>query len=171
MKKIISIVLIAFIAIGVYKIYTENFAPEAEFLSKNGSDEERIYDTVQKYVKAYNDGDFDTLVKCCTGRYKNDLKAQMGLGSSVLNGVLSKLTSGFLNLGDSGFENLWTIGTAYAGIELEVQEISFISEDESEVKANFIETDKNLETTVYFLMQKEDEIWYVASDYYQYSKL
>ncbi|MGN0572983.1 MAG: hypothetical protein ACI4IX_03495 [Acutalibacteraceae bacterium] len=171
MKKIISFILIAVVAIGCYKIYTEKIASEAEFLSKSGSDEERIEDTIEKYVKSYNEGDFDSLVKCCTGRYKNDLNAQMGLGSSVLSGIISKLTSGFINLGDNGLKNLWSMGTAYAGIDMEVQKISFISENEAEVKAIFFEKDWNRETTVYLLMQKEKEIWYVASDFYQYSKV
>lgn len=167
MKKIISIILVAVIAIGAYKYFSEN----SQFLMTTGSDEERIEDTLSKFSESYNNGDFDSLVKCHTKRMQSDLKAQMGLGSSLFSGAVSFFSSGLFNFGDSGLESLWALGTNGCQIDLEIIDIDFTSETKAEVKLNYIELDNNNRKTKAFLsMEKENNAWCVASDFYEHSK-
>lgn len=170
MKKIISYILVAVIAIAGYRFVTESVKAEPDFLLAVGTDEEKIKDTVSKYEKYYNEGDFENLVKCCTGRYKSDLKSQMGIGSSVFSGIINMISSGAFG-GDSLFQDLWSAGTALCMMELKVEEIDYYSADKAEVKLTYTETEKNRDTTAYIEMQKAEEFWYVASDFYQYSKM
>lgn len=170
MKKIISFILIAAVAIAGYKFITENINVESNFLLATGTDEEKIKDTVSKYEKYYNEGDFENLVKCCRGRYKSDLKSQMGIGSSLFSGFLNLISSGAFG-GDGLLQDIWSAGTALCMMELEVEKISFYSDEKAEVMLTYTETEKNRDTTAYIEMQKEGKYWYVASDFYQYSKL
>lgn len=170
MKKIISFILIAVIAISGYKFVTEYINIEPDFLLTEGTDEEKIKDTVSKYEKYYNEGDFESLVKCCSGRYKSDLESQMGIGSSLFSGFLNLISSGAFG-GDGLLQDLWSAGTALCMMELKVEEINFYSEDKAEVKLTYTETEKNRDTTAYIEMQKDGKCWYVASDFYQYSNM
>lgn len=138
---------------------------------KTGSDEEKIADTLEKFESSYNDGDFDTLLKCCTGRFESDLKSQMGLGSSIFSSLISFVTSDILNLGDGALENIWSLGTAYCAMDLVLIDIQYLSETEAEAELNYIEKSNGRETKAYVLMEKENEAWYVASDFYEYSKV
>lgn len=169
MKKFISIVLIAIIAISGYRFVIEHINTNSDFLLSSGTDEEKIKDTISKYEKYYNEGDFENLVNCCTGRYKSDLKSQMGIGSSILSGLLKKFTSGAF--GDNSLlQNIWSAGTALCMMELKVEEISYYSDEKAEVELTYTEAEKNRDTKAYIEMQKDGECWYVASDFYQYSK-
>lgn len=169
MKKIISIVLIAVISISGYKIVTEYMNSNSDFLLSSGTNDEKIKNTISKYEKYYNEGDFDSLVKCCTGRYKSDLKSQMGIGSSLLSGLLKMFSSGAF--GDNSLlQNIWSAGTALCMMELEVEEISYYNDEKAEVMLTYTEVEKDRDTTAYIEMQKDGKCWYVASDFYQYSK-
>lgn len=167
MKKILSIILVAIIAIGAYKYFSENNL----FLMTTGSDEERIADTLSKFTDSYNNGDFDSLVKCHSKRMQSNLKAQMGLGASLFSGAASFFSSGLLNFGDSALESLWALGTNGCQIDLEIIDIKFTSQTSAEVKLNYIELDyNNRKTKVYLSLEKENKAWCVASDFYENSK-
>lgn len=170
MKKLLSIILIAIVAVSAYKFFTEVYNPDSDFLLKTGTNEDRIADTLDKYVEAFNNGDFDTLLKCCGGRYKTDLKSQMGLGSSVFGSLLSHFTSGIFDLGDGALEHLWSLGTANCQMELEIEEIYYLSDTQAELLVNYIEKNINRETPAYMLMEEDDGAWYVASDFYEHSQ-
>lgn len=170
MKKLVSIFLIVFVAIIGYRFVTEHINFNSDFLISSGTDDEKIKDTLSKFEKYYNDGDFDNLVNCCTGRYKSDLKSQMGIGSSIFNGILKLVSSGTFG-GDGLLQDIWSAGTALCMMELEVEKISYYSDEKAEVMLIYTETEKNRDTTVYIEMQKDGKCWYVASDFYQYSKI
>ncbi len=168
MKKIISIIIIAAIAIAGYKFYVEH--KSSDYLMTTGSNEEKITDTLEKFEKSYNEGDFDSLLKCCTGRMKSDLKSQIGLGSSIFGSVVSFLTSDILNLGGDVLEKIWSLGTAMCQMDLTLINIRYLSETEAEVELNYLEKSNGKETRMYILLEEENEAWYVASDFYQISK-
>ncbi len=170
-KRVIYVVLIAAIAIGAYKIYMENSS--SSFLMTEGTDEQKIADTLKKFEKSYNDGDFDNLLECCTDRFKSNLKSEMGLTSSLFNRVLSGISSGFLGLDKDMMQYIWSLGTEYCQMDLGIQDIYFFSENEAEVKLLYIEnkdSGKEKETEAYVEMEKDGGAWRVASDFYQYSK-
>ena len=167
MKKILSIILSIILIFGAYNYFVQ----KDTFLMTTGTNEERIADTLSKYSESFNNGDFDSLLKCHNKRMQSSLKAQMGLGSSLLSGVASFFSSGLLNLGNSELENLWTIGTDLCKFKLEIINIKFVSETKAEVKLNYIEIDRNNRKTQAFLsMEKENKAWCVASDFYENSK-
>lgn len=169
MKKLISIVLIAVIAIAGYRFITEYINFDSDFLLSSGTDEEKINDTVSKFEKYYNEGDFDNLLKCCSGRFRSDLKSQMGIGSSLFSGFLNLVSSGAFG-GDGLLQDIWSAGTALCMMELKVEEINFYSDEKAEVRLIYTEVEKDRDTTAFIEMQKDGECWYIASDFYQYSR-
>ncbi|MBQ7296578.1 MAG: hypothetical protein IJW86_10395 [Clostridia bacterium] len=171
MKKIISVILIAVISISAYKYYTENILNS--FLLTSGSNKERIYDTVEKFEQSYNDGDFDSLLKCCTARFKSELKAEMKLGGYVGGKILSFFSSGLLGLDSDVFESMWSMGTEYCQMELDIKNIKYTSDSMAEVELDYIEGEGNNKkiTRAFLEMKKENDAWCVASDFYEYSKM
>lgn len=171
MRKLISVILIAVISISAYKYYTENI--RNSFLLTSGSNSERIYDTVEKFEKSYNDGDFDSLLKCCTGRFKSNLKAEMGVGGFIGGKILSFFTSGLLGLDSETLQSIWSIGTSYCQMNLEIKNIRYASDIVAEVELDYIEGEENNKkiTRAYIEMKKENEAWCIASDFYESSKI
>lgn len=170
MKKILSVILVAVIAIAGYKFYTEKLSGDDDFLLKTGTDEERIADTLEKYAEYFNDGDFDSLVKCHTKRMQTDLKSQMGIGSSLFGDVVSFVTSGILGSAGDTLESIWALGTAYCQIDLELLDVYYFSDNEAEAQVNYIEKENGRVTNAYIKLEKKNEAWYVASDFYEYSQ-
>lgn len=166
MKKIIAIILVAVICVGVYNIYIE----KNSFLKTDGTDEERITDTIEKFQESYNNGKFDDLLKCCSDRYSSTLESEMGLGSSIFSSLISALTSKALNVGDSALGYLWSLGTQYCAMTLDIVEITFLSDTTAEVQLIYSDATSTKETQVYLEMEKHDEAWYVAGDFYEYSQ-
>lgn len=167
MKKFLSLILLVVLIVGVYNFFNQ----QNSFLMTTGTDEERIADTLSKYSESFNNGDFDSLIKCHNKRMQSSLKAQMKLGSSVLSGFTSFFSSGLLDLGNGGLESIWTIGTDLCKFRLEIMNINFVSENQAEVKLKYVEIDNNNRTTqMFLLMEKENEAWAVAGDFYQDSK-
>lgn len=165
-KKLISIVLVVTICIGAYNTYSEMNS----FLKTDGSDEERITDTIEKFQESYNNGNFEDLLKCCSDRYSSTLESQMGLGSSFFSSVISAVTSKLFDVGDGALGYLWSLGTQYCAMTLDIQEITFLSDTTAEVRLIYSDATSTKETQAYLEMEKQGEAWYVAGDFYEYSQ-
>ncbi len=171
MKKLLSIILVAAIAISGYKFFVEGgldaFLGKESLLLTEGTDEQKIEYTVEKYEECYNNGDFDGMTECCTGKVKTSLKAQMGLMSGIFNGFLGKLLS--YSVSEETFKSIWGLGTEGLGFGLETVDIYFFSETSAEVELIISESGKNYPG--YVGLEKEENIWYISTDFYQYSKV
>ena len=166
-KKLLLLFFVVFIVVAVLNY----FQSEEEILLTVGTDSEKINYTLEKFEESFNNGDFDSLLKCCTGRAKSDLKSQMGIASSVFGSIISFVTSDVLKLGDGALENIWSMGTAYCQMDLVLIDIQYLSEIEAQVELNHIDMTNGKETLSYIMMEEENEIWRISTDFYEYSKI
>lgn len=169
--KVIKKLLVLFLVIFIVVAAVNYFQSEEEFLLTVGTDSEKINYTLEKFEESFNNGDFDSLLKCCTGRAESDLRSQMGIGSSLFSSLISFVTSDILKLGDGVLESIWSLGTAYCQMDLVLIDIQYLSETEAQIELNHIDMTNGKETLSYIMMEEEGEIWRISSDFYEYSKI
>lgn len=170
LRKIICIVIIVVISINVYEYYNITKINDDSFcLLTTGTDDERIYDTIEKFQQAYADGDFESLLKCCSTSFSNSLNSGVKLYSFFGNKFLSYFTKGFLGMDEDVMKSIWSTGTSLSPMELDIIEIRYISDSVAEVELNYIEKQKS--ERAYLQMKKKDEAWRVDSDFYLRSKV
>lgn len=171
-KKLICVLLIAAISIGGYKLYTE-YKSDTAYLKTDGTDNERIRDTLGKFQDAYSDGDFDGLSKCCTSSFSSSLQSGMKIYSLLGGKLISYFTKGILGMDEDTMKSIWSQGTALSPMELDIKKIRYISDTIAEVELDYIEKKgKNTKTErAYIQLRKKDEAWRVDSDFYLQSKV
>ncbi|MGN1203108.1 MAG: hypothetical protein ACI4RF_07405 [Eubacterium sp.] len=78
MKKILTLTLILILSVS--------FLSGCNMLIK--SDEELIEERINSFVSAYNSGDVDGLIECFDSKTKTAMKSALGIGNSLLGGLI-----------------------------------------------------------------------------------
>ncbi len=108
MKKILTLTLTLILSVS--------FLSGCNLLIK--SDEELIEERINSFVSAYNSGDADGLLECFDSKTKTTMKSALGIGNSLLGGLI-----GF----DISLSDIFGLGMGITdGDVLTVQEIKDI---------------------------------------------
>ncbi len=161
-KKWLSTVL-AFVGVGCFlftscdKKGNESFRENSQVEQENQTpqtDEEKIRATIAKFVKVYNDGDFEAFLSCLEPKLRNTTRSLFNVLGGVAGGLLGV---------DVSFSDLFTLGIGTQGasdwmsVEIEKIEVG-VNGTRVTTKTTFR---GDCETT-YFLMVQEGDEWLIA---------
>lgn len=124
------------------------------FLFPQKSNEEQIEATIENFIKAYNQGDFEKAIEYLDAKSRNAMQGYMNL----LEGVLGKYAGFEIDMSD-----LFSMGIAIKqgdAMSVKISDIRVTGESNA-VAVGHMDL-YNKDTPIYFIMTREDGKWLIS---------
>jgi len=151
MKRFFTLLLVVIMVFGCFAS-CKKYDDENE--KRSPTDTEMITERIETFLKAYNSGDMDKVLKCLDAKTRNAFQAMLNL----LGGLAGSAAGFNIDLSD-----LFSLGVSTVSgdfMELEIADIKVIEKSTATVTTTMDLTGMGM-MTIYFEMVYEDGGWYI----------